>query len=262
MDVKPATAPRPPRGRGKVRWHVPRIGVLLLMVLLSAACTSVARAHEQDPSDHGSDQYEEDGQGQEGQEDEGGSDSVVVVNGLETLGRSCDHSRLERHHGFQEAPRCAVTEMGEIPTAENGPQLLITSAPRSVAVGESFTLRVSSRNLVRDRFLGAADGGYYLESAFLNDEGLVRGHFHTACRILSDGVDAAPDPAAAVSSFEATEDGDGGREPDEVEIEVPGFSEPGLAQCAAWAGDGSHRIPMMESAQQIPAFDTVIFPVG
>jgi hypothetical protein len=30
----------------------------------------------------------------------------------------------------------------------------------------------------------------------------------------------------------------------------------GTAQCASWAGDGSHRIPMMERANQNPAFDT------
>ena len=35
-------------------------------------------------------------------------------------------------------------------------------------MNESFRLKVSTRNLVRDRFLGAADGGYYLESSFLD----------------------------------------------------------------------------------------------
>jgi hypothetical protein len=35
----------------------------------------------------------------------------------------------------------------------------------------------------------------------------------------------------------------------------------GTAQCAAWAGDGSHRIPMMASVQAIPAMDTVEFTV-
>ena len=55
---------------------------------------------------------------------------------------------------------------------------------------------MSTRNLVRDRFLGAAAGGYYLESSFLNDEGLQRGHFHTACRILPN-TDEAPDSSPA-----------------------------------------------------------------
>ena len=31
----------------------------------------------------------------------------------------------------------------------------------------------------------------------------------------------------------------------------------GTAQCAAWAGDGSHRAPMMQRANQTPAFDSV-----
>jgi hypothetical protein len=36
----------------------------------------------------------------------------------------------------------------------------------------------------------------------------------------------------------------------------------GTAQCAVWAGDGSHRIPMMERANQTPAFDTTRIQVG
>jgi hypothetical protein len=38
---------------------------------------------------------------------------------------------------------------------------------------------------------------------------------------------------------------------------VSGLSTRGVAECAAWAGDGSRRTPMMESVQAIPAFDTV-----
>jgi hypothetical protein len=40
-------------------------------------------------------------------------------------------------------------------------------------------------------------------------------------------------------------------------VQLSGLSTQGLAECAAWAGDGSHRIPMMESVQAIPAFDIV-----
>ena len=53
---------------------------------------------------------------------------------------------------------------------------------------------MSTRNLIRDRFLGAAVGGYYLESSVLK-HGIQRGHFHTACRMLSslqDGARARP----------------------------------------------------------------------
>ena len=74
--------------------------------------------------------------------------------------------------------------MGEVAAEDKLPSLLITDAPEAVGVGQAFKLKVSTRNLVRDRFLGAAAGGYYLESSFLNGEGLQRGHFHTACRIL------------------------------------------------------------------------------
>ncbi len=44
---------------------------------------------------------------------------------------------------------------------------------------------------------------------------------------------------------------------DQVEVRVPGLPEKGTFQCASWAGDGSHRIPMMERANQTPAFDAV-----
>jgi hypothetical protein len=42
-----------------------------------------------------------------------------------------------------------------------------------------------------------------------------------------------------------------------VKVNVTGLKSAGTAQCASWAGDGSHRIPMMERANQTPAFDSV-----
>lgn len=111
-------------------------------------------------------------------------------NGLDVLGRDCSDSELDPHDGFQESPACVSTQMGEVAAEDKLPSLLITEAPETVEVDESFELEVSTRNLVRDRFLGAAEGGYYLESSFLDDDGLQRGHFHTACRILSSNVEA------------------------------------------------------------------------
>ncbi|MFY1672513.1 hypothetical protein ACN27G_21505 [Plantactinospora sp. WMMB334] len=175
--------------------------------------------------------------------------------GLESLGDNCDESRLSPHTGFQEGGRCVSTAFGEVGAAEQNPTLLISEAPRRVREGQSFRLVVSTRNLVRDRFLPAAQGGYYRETSLLNDEGLVRGHFHTACRMLTSTTEAA-EPAPVPAFFVATEDGKGGDEPDRVIIEVPGLPA-GIAQCASWAGDGSHRIPMMVRANQIPALDSV-----
>ena len=87
------------------------------------------------------------------------------------------------------------------PPEDKLPSLLITGAPRFVRVGQEFQLKVSTRNLVRDRFLGAAAGGYYLESSFLQDgTGLQRGHFHTACRILGVDPRRRPTPARPPSS--------------------------------------------------------------
>jgi hypothetical protein len=75
-------------------------------------------------------------------------------------------------------------------------------------------------------------------------------------------TDAAPAPDPVPAFFVATEDSRGSATPDTVTINVPGLPTAGTAQCASWAGDGSHRIPMMERANQTPAFDAVRITVG
>ncbi|MBQ0978136.1 hypothetical protein [Micromonospora sp. M61] len=181
--------------------------------------------------------------------------------GLGVLANDCDESQLEPHNGFQNGNRCVSTEFGEVGAAANNPSLLITQFPQQVGQNQAFTLRVSTRNLVRDRFLAAGQGGYYVESSLLNAQGLVRGHFHTACRML-DSLTAPPEPQEVPAFFVATEDGRGGAQPDEVTIQIPGLPESGTAQCSVWAGDGSHRLPMMERANQTPAFDSVRITVN
>ncbi|MET7958857.1 hypothetical protein ABZ356_31340 [Micromonospora zamorensis] len=181
--------------------------------------------------------------------------------GLGVLANDCDESRLQPHDGFQNGNRCVSTEFGEVGAAANNPSLLITQFPQQVGPNQAFTLRVSTRNLVRDRFLAAGQGGYYVESSLLNAQGLVRGHFHTACRML-DSLTAPPEPQEVPAFFVATEDGRGGAQPDEVTIQIPGLPESGTAQCSVWAGDGSHRLPMMERANQTPAFDSVRITVN
>ncbi|MGC4746268.1 hypothetical protein ACLQ28_11460 [Micromonospora sp. DT201] len=181
--------------------------------------------------------------------------------GLGVLANDCDESRLQPHDGFQIGNRCVSTEFGEVGAAANNPSLLITQFPDQVGRNQAFTLRVSTRNLVRDRFLAAGQGGYYVESSLLNAQGLVRGHFHTACRML-DSLTTPPEPQEVPAFFVATEDGRGGAQPDEVTIQIPGLPEAGTAQCSVWAGDGSHRLPMMERANQTPAFDSVRIDVN
>jgi hypothetical protein len=185
-----------------------------------------------------------------------GANAAAAQASLAILGKDCATSKLEPHDGFQKAPRCVSTAFGEVAAAADDASLLISKAPRLVRVGQAFDLTVSTRNLVRDRFLAAGKGGYYVESSFLNNEGLVRGHFHTACRML-ESRRTAPDPAPVPAFFVATEDGGGGAAPDTVTVRVAGLPTRGVAQCAVWAGDGSHRIPMMERANQVPAFDVV-----
>ena len=185
-----------------------------------------------------------------------GKTTAKQVNGLQILANSCEDSNLDAHDGFQNGNRCVSTEFGEVGDQARNPTLLITEFPREVRANTPFTLKVSTRNLVRDRFLAAGQGGYYVESSVLTGEGLVRGHFHTACRMLS-ATDEAPDPAPVPAFFVATEDKKGGAQPDTVTIQVPGLPQEGIAQCASWAGDGSHRIPMMQRTNQTPAFDAV-----
>ena len=184
-----------------------------------------------------------------------GSGAGKVVNGQVILTDTCVDSKLPLHDGFQKGDRCVATEFGEVSSAANNTSLLITSAPRQVVVNTPFTLKVSTRNLIRDRFLAAGKGGYYVEASVLQD-GIERGHFHTACRMLPN-TNEAPDPSPVPAFFVATEDSKGGATPDVVTIQVPGLPTTGTAQCASWAGDGSHRIPMMERANQTPAFDAV-----
>jgi len=179
-------------------------------------------------------------------------------NGLDVLGRDCSKSKLKPHDGFQDSPACVSTAMGEIAAEDKLPSLLITNSPRLVGVNQPFKLVVSTRNLVRDRFLGAAAGGYYLESSFLNAQGLQRGHFHTACRMLAS-TKQAPDSSIAPAFFLATQDNGGGAAPDSVTIDVPATATKtaGIMQCTSWAGDGSHRTPMMTKANETPAIDSV-----
>ncbi|TDB77435.1 hypothetical protein [Micromonospora sp. KC723] len=183
-------------------------------------------------------------------------------NALGVLAKDCGNSRLQPHDGFQNGNRCVSTAFGEVGAAANNPSLLITQFPNQVRRNQAFTLRVSTRNLVRDRFLAAGQGGYYLESSVLNGQGLTRGHFHTACRMLQSTNSAPTNPEAVPAFFVATEDGRGGGQADEVVIQVPGLPQNGTAQCAVWAGDGSHRVPMMERANQTPAFDVVRIQVN
>ncbi|GAA3343330.1 hypothetical protein GCM10020358_42060 [Amorphoplanes nipponensis] len=190
----------------------------------------------------------------------GGAATPPPGAGLGILTNSCDTSQLTAHDGFQNGNRCVSTEFGEVGAQENNPSLLITEAPTQVAPNTPFTLKVSTRNLIRDRFLAAGQGGYYVESSVLQG-GIVRGHFHTACRMLAS-TNEAPDPAPVPAFFVATEDKQGGRAPDTVTIQVAGLPTEGTAQCASWAGDGSHRIPMMQRANQTPAFDAVRIEVG
>ncbi|SCG44853.1 hypothetical protein [Micromonospora halophytica] len=226
-----------------------------------ARCTVAAgNGGQNGGADNGGQNGGADNGGQNGGNDNAGGNNNG--NALGVLAKDCGNSRLQPHDGFQNGNRCVSTAFGEVGAAANNPSLLITQFPNQVQRNQAFTLRVSTRNLVRDRFLAAGQGGYYLESSVLNGQGLTRGHFHTACRMLESTDTAPSNPEAVPAFFVATEDGRGGGRADEVVIQVPGLPQNGTAQCAVWAGDGSHRVPMMERANQTPAFDVVRIQVN
>lgn len=206
-----------------------------------------AEANARNGQENGGRAAAEDAQGA----DQGGGEKI---NGLDVLARDCSKSNLPPHDGFQKGDRCVSTEFGEVGDANQNPSLLITKFPQQVQSDQPFSIDVTTRNLKRDRFLGAAAGGYYLESSLLDDNGIQRGHFHTACRMIS--LDEAPAPGDKPAFFVATQDNKGGAGDSTVTIDVTGLPK-GVAQCSSWAGDGSHRIPMMERADQTPAFDSV-----
>lgn len=191
--------------------------------------------------------------------------SSFDVKSKEPITDICKDTKLQAHTGFQIGPACADTEFGEVADQAHNPSLLITSAPDQVRSGQDFTIKFSSKNLIRDRFLAAGAGGYYAEGAVLDAKtGLTHGHAHIACRVLASD-NTAPDQAAVPAFFLAIEDGKGGAKADTVTVKVPGKNAAGNVtfprgadiQCSVWAGDGSHRVPMMQRANQTPAFDSV-----
>ena len=186
-----------------------------------------------------------------------GATNATGQNAVTPLERDCSNTEHTIHTGFQTADNaCVETAFGDQSKQNQNPSLIIVDAPRRIRANQPLTIEVSTRNLIRDRFLPAAQGGYYLESATLNDAGLTRGHFHTACRPINRRA-GAPEPVRN-AVFQATEDGGGGSAPDTVEVTFEnGLPAQGTWQCAAWAGDGSHRTPMMAFPNQIPAIDTV-----
>ena len=79
-------------------------------------------------------------------------------------------------------------------------------------------------------------------SAILAQEGHPVDSVRTTANVTLRRVDDAP----TITKIELTAEG-----------KVPGIDEAGVVQCTSWAGDGSHRIPMMQRANQTPAVDSV-----
>jgi hypothetical protein len=174
---------------------------------------------------------------------------------------SCDESNKQRHDGFQaDAERCVATDHGEVGPLNRNPTALIVDFPEEgVRANTPFTLVISTRNIIRDRFLGAAAGGYYAEMDTLAGNGLAHGHAHISCNILAN-ENEAPAPNRS-QFFVALEDQAGSATPDRITINVTGLPTAGTARCAIWLGANSHRLPMMAFANSTPGFDTVRFPV-
>jgi hypothetical protein len=179
---------------------------------------------------------------------------------LDILATSCADSQLPAHTGFQDANRCISTDHGEVGELAKNPTALIVEFPEDgVQANTPFTITISTQNIIRDRFLGAAVGGYYAEMDLLNAQGFARGHAHLGCRMLPN-TNAAPDPTRSIF-FVAIEDQAGSDTPDRIVVNVAGLPTPGLVQCGLWLGGNSHRLPSMQFANSMPGFDAVRFEV-
>lgn len=173
----------------------------------------------------------------------------------------CSDSNLPSHTGFQIAPACVGTAFGAVPAQENSPSLLIVRAPNRVAANTPFSWTFVTDNLEKSEFLPAAQGGYFAQPARLNGNGIVKGHVHSGCYLLSS-TRRAPNGADRATFFLATEDNLGAEgDPSFVTINVPGLAA-GTYRCISWAGTGSHGIPVNMFANQAPAVDAFRLVVG
>jgi hypothetical protein len=173
--------------------------------------------------------------------------------------QSCDESNLEKHDGFQNAPRCVAIDQGEV--SAHAPAALITSALDNLQAGQAFQITANFRNVVRDRFAAAANGGYYHFMSELDGNGITHGHAHFYVQNIGDGAEAPDGDAGPLDFFKAVEDGGGGAAPSSVTVDVPGLNAGSYRACVT-LGDSSHRPPMMSAAKIAVGIDCTRFTVG
>jgi hypothetical protein len=172
---------------------------------------------------------------------------------------SCDESNLDRHDGFEKAPRCVAVQHGEV--SAHAPAALITNVPDNLQAGQAFQITASLRNVIRDRFAPAAKGGYYKFMSELDGNGIVHGHAHIYVQNIGDGAVAPDGDAGPLDFFKAVEDGGGGAGASSVSVDVPGLNAGSYRACVT-LGDSSHRIPMMQAAKIAAGADCTRFTVG
>src|SRR6266545_4343420 len=166
------------------------------------------------------------------------------------LSKDCGDSPLTVNDGFQKGNTCVAVDSGEV--SDKTPAVLITRAPRRVASGVDFQISISSRNVVRDRFLAAATGGYYAERSVLNPQGIQRGHSHVWVQDIGSGRTAPDADAAPLDFFKAVEDnGDG-----DFTLTITGLTAGNKKLCVNDA-DGSHRTAMTKAAKLAMPYDCV-----
>src|SRR6266508_2950327 len=171
------------------------------------------------------------------------------------LSKDCGDSPLTVNDGFQKGNTCVAVDSGEV--SDKTPAVLITDAPEEVAAGQDFQVAISSKNVVRDRFLAAATGGYYAERSVLNPNGVQRGHSHVWVQDIGDGQSAPNADAAPLDFFKAVEDnGDG-----DFTLTITGLTAGNKKLCVNDA-DGSHRTAMTKAAKLAMPYDCVRLTVA
>jgi hypothetical protein len=109
----------------------------------------------------------------------------------------CNSSLLPLGNGSQiESGVCSETVMGDIPTTDNMPSVLIIEPKNGdcIAVNTSFTIRIKSINMEYG-FFDDPDTLYYLSPQNLNADGIIQGHNHISIQKLDgENVPSAKDP--------------------------------------------------------------------
>ncbi len=167
------------------------------------------------------------------------------------------------HDGFQKAPACVSTAFGEVRPSRQGPVAAHHRLPAAVVRAEHRVHAQGQHQQPGARPVPRRGGRRLLPRELRAQR---QGH---PARALPHRVPDAvqperprPTPPRCPPSSWRRRTTAAAPPRTRCRSTSPVCRRRGIAQCTVWAGDGSHRIPMMERANQTPAFDSVRILVG